>query len=119
MSTPSGAATTDNSASYKGNLTFVRPYKVLRSTQGHPQLQDRTGSEENSLAYPRRIRKLTKEDFGSSATVVQITGGERHILSLTSDRRVFACGSLVDGQFGLADVDDALTGSRKDEYVCS
>ncbi|KAI0705431.1 hypothetical protein C8Q76DRAFT_801195 [Earliella scabrosa] len=71
-----------------------------------------TGSEYIILAYPHRVRKLTKENIGGAATVVRIAGG----LFLTSDGRVCPCGSSVDGQLGLADDDDALK-SRKYEYV--
>lgn len=68
----------NNELGYKGNATFTaqnyRAYLGLRSTQGHRAVavvvsnrSSRPGgstfngsSEENSLAYPRRIRKLTK-----------------------------------------------------------
>ena len=59
----------------------------------------------------RRVPLAAKENLGGAATVLQIAGGERttvFLTSLTSDGRAFVCGSSVDGQLGLADDKDAL-----------
>ncbi|KAH9903324.1 RCC1/BLIP-II [Cubamyces lactineus] len=49
---------------------------------------------------PQRVRRVNRAELGGGATVVQIAGGEAHTLFLTSDGRVFACGSGWAGQLG-------------------
>ena len=104
------------------------PYKVLRGNAGHRAVaigavndssffvdqqgdvwawglngygQTGTGSKQNVLWYAHRVRGVGRKDLGDEATIVQISGGDRHTLFLASDGRVFACGNTEDGQFPL------------------
>ncbi|KAJ8474889.1 hypothetical protein ONZ51_g6919 [Trametes cubensis] len=49
---------------------------------------------------PQRVRRVSRAELGGGASVVQIAGGDEHTLFLTSDGRVFACGSGWAGQLG-------------------
>ena len=63
--------------------------------------------EDRIVPAPLPVHGLSKADLGG-ATVVQIAGGAQHTLFLTSDGRVYACGTCVDGQLGISDDDAAL-----------
>ncbi|KAI0332215.1 RCC1/BLIP-II [Cubamyces sp. BRFM 1775] len=55
----------------------------------------------NTIVWaPQRVRRVSRAELGDEATVIQIAGGDEHTLFLTSDGRVFACGSGWAGQLG-------------------
>lgn len=58
---------------------------------------------EPKVELPMRVDTLSMGELDHGETVIQIVGGERHSLFLTSNGRVFSCGAIDDGQVGLAD----------------
>ncbi|KAJ7228383.1 regulator of chromosome condensation 1/beta-lactamase-inhibitor protein II [Mycena pura] len=72
--------------------------------------------EDESVAVPRVVRRLSKEELGGE-TVVQISGGEHHTLFLTSGGSVYACGRANSSQLGLAKDDAAWEGDAAREFL--
>ncbi|KAF7355548.1 hypothetical protein MSAN_01471900 [Mycena sanguinolenta] len=72
--------------------------------------------DDESVAMPKVVRNLSKEELGGE-TVVQIAGGEHHTIFLTSGGRVFACGRANGSQLGLAPDDKAFEGDSSREFI--
>ncbi|KAL7284675.1 hypothetical protein ACG7TL_001973 [Trametes sanguinea] len=65
-----------------------------------PQMHDRKKVRGMIVWTPQRVKRMSRSELGGGVSVVQIAGGDSHTLFLTSDGRVFACGSAWDGQLG-------------------
>ncbi|KAI9056476.1 RCC1/BLIP-II [Trametes sanguinea] len=71
-----------------------------QSQDAAPPMQDRKKVRGMIVWTPQRVKRVSRAELGGGASVVQIAGGDAHTLFLTSDGRVFACGSAWDGQLG-------------------
>lgn len=69
------------------------------------------------IPQPMKIETLSpsKLDTPRNERVVQITGGQFHTLFLTSEGRVYACGSCQDGELGLPSCHKMFSGGNVSE----
>jgi regulator of chromosome condensation len=70
---------------------------------------------DDQILQPTVIPALLPEALGHGARVVQATGGSHHSLFVTSDGRVYGCGSLIDSQLGLGADHPAVTDVEDDD----
>ncbi|KAH7910991.1 regulator of chromosome condensation 1/beta-lactamase-inhibitor protein II [Hygrophoropsis aurantiaca] len=64
----------------------------------------------------QKVIGLSRTELGGSQ-IVEISGGAHHTLFLASDGRVFACGSSVDNQLGLAPTDAGLQDRQFEAFL--
>ncbi|CAE6520459.1 unnamed protein product [Rhizoctonia solani] len=57
--------------------------------------------EEDQILQPTPVPALHPDVLGNDARVIQATGGNHHSVFVTSDGRVYACGTLTDSQLGI------------------
>ncbi|KAG9095608.1 hypothetical protein FRC06_009628 [Ceratobasidium sp. 370] len=70
---------------------------------------------EDQILQPTRVPALHPDELGHGARVIQATGGNHHSIFVTSDGRVYGCGSLTDAQLGLGDDHPAVTDPEDEE----
>ncbi|KAI8989064.1 regulator of chromosome condensation 1/beta-lactamase-inhibitor protein II [Trametes punicea] len=71
-----------------------------RESRGTGQEHERQKVHGMIVWTPQRVKRMSSAELGGDATIVQIADGDAHTLFLASDGRVFACGSVRDGQLG-------------------
>jgi regulator of chromosome condensation len=79
---------------------------------GQTGTNDNYDDEELVVTAPKLVPELSPSEL-SGETVVQIVGGEKHVLFRTSGGRVFSCGLAVGGQLGLADSHRSIVERKK------
>ncbi|KAL5638195.1 hypothetical protein ACGC1H_005035 [Rhizoctonia solani] len=70
---------------------------------------------EDQILQPTPIPALHPDVLGHGARVIQASGGNHHSLFVTSDGRVYACGTLVDSQLGIGEDHPAIVNPDDDE----
>ncbi|CAE6441834.1 unnamed protein product [Rhizoctonia solani] len=70
---------------------------------------------EDQILQPTPIPALHPDVLGHGARVIQASGGNHHSLFVTSDGRVYACGTLVDSQLGIGADHPAIVNPDDDE----
>ncbi|QRW25210.1 poly(A)+ RNA export protein [Rhizoctonia solani] len=71
--------------------------------------------EEDQILQPTPIPALHPDVLGHDARVVQASGGNHHSVFVTSDGRVYACGTLTDSQLGIGDDHPAIVNPDDEE----
>ncbi|QRV83856.1 RCC1/BLIP-II protein [Ceratobasidium sp. AG-Ba] len=64
---------------------------------------------EDQILQPTPVPALHPDELGHGARVVQATGGNHHSIFVTSDGRVYGCGTVTDSQLGLGEDHPAVT----------
>ncbi|KAF8706816.1 chromosome condensation (RCC1) repeat, partial [Rhizoctonia solani] len=71
--------------------------------------------EEDQILQPTPIPALHPDVLGHDARVIQASGGNHHSVFVTSDGRVYACGTLTDSQLGIGDDHPAIVNPDDEE----
>ncbi|KAJ1305889.1 hypothetical protein OPQ81_010609 [Rhizoctonia solani] len=71
--------------------------------------------EEDQILQPTPVPALHPDALGHDARVIQATGGNHHSVFVTSDGRVYACGTLTDSQLGIGDDHPAIVNPEDPE----
>ncbi|KAG8749282.1 hypothetical protein FRC11_011476 [Ceratobasidium sp. 423] len=71
--------------------------------------------EEDQILQPTPVPALHPDVLGHDARVIQATGGNHHSVFVTSDGRVYACGTLTDSQLGIGEDHPAVVNPDDEE----
>ncbi|KAJ7590660.1 regulator of chromosome condensation 1/beta-lactamase-inhibitor protein II [Mycena floridula] len=76
-----------------------------------------TSPATNIVPLPAKVLRISPEELGNGARVVEIQGGDQHSVFLTSDGRVYACGLMIGGRLGVSEDEEALSGREHPDFM--
>ncbi|OBZ72840.1 Regulator of chromosome condensation [Grifola frondosa] len=92
-------------------LGGLRTHKAVvigsENSRGETETGTRPANIDQIVTLSQKVAGMSKAHLGCT-TVVEIAGDNAHTLFLTSDDKVYGCGTTIDGVLGLADDDPAF-----------